>query len=321
MAAANKPKQIAADGFLVTQQLYAPTYTASGNLMANENLDIHPELSGRVTGIYFKEGTAVHKGQLLLKMNDADIKAQITKLRSQRSLQQLTATRQIALLKIGGIAQQDYDATKTGIQGIDADIALNEATLAKMEILAPFDGIIGLRNISPGAIVSPTTIVASLQQLSPLKMDFTIPDEYRQQISLGQTVRFFVDGSQDTLSGKIAAIEPGADPTTRTVKIRALVPNADGKLLPGAFAHVMVSFGAQNTSILIPSQSIIPTTRDKKVALLKDGKIVMQVVQVGDRTPDRIQITSGLKQGDTILTTALMQVKQGMQVKIRKLIH
>lgn len=314
-----KPKGMSAEGFVVKETPYATTYAASGNLMANEMLELHPEVSGRVTNIYFKEGTSVHKGQLLVQLNDADVRAQIAKLRAQRQLQVTTQGRQKDLLRIGGISQQDFDATQTTLQGIDADIAVNEAMLARLKIVAPFDGVVGLRNISPGAIVSPATSVATLQQLSPLKMDFDIPAQYNDFLHLGQSVRFYVDGSRDTATGTIAAIEPGADPTTRTIKARAIVPNANRNLLPGTFAHVMVAFGSEAKTILVPSQCIIPTTHDKKVVLIKDGKAAMQVVRTGDRTEDSVQVTAGLSAGDTILTTGLMQVKPGMEVRVRAL--
>ncbi len=313
----NKPNFVTAEAYVVRPVEYAPTYTASGVLMANEMLEIHPEVSGRVTGLYFREGSPVRKGQLLLRLNDADIRAGIAKLQAQRALQQTTRRRQEELLRIGGISRQEFDATQTNIQSIDADISASRAELAKMQILAPFDGIIGLRNISPGAIVSPTTVVATLQQVTPLKMDFTVPDQYRNQLRLGGEVRFYVDGLLDTLTGKISAIEPGADATTHTVRARALVPNTDRKLSPGSFAHVVIPFGNDASSILIPSQSIIPTTRDKKVALLRGGKAVLQTVRTGDRTEDRVVILEGLKHGDTILTTGLMQVKPGMEVKVK----
>jgi membrane fusion protein (multidrug efflux system) len=149
-------------------------------------------------------------------------------------------------------------------------------------------------------------------------MDFTVPDQYRNQLRLGQEVRFFVDGMLDTLSGRISAIEPGADATTRTIRVRALVPNAAGKLTAGAFAHVIIAFTGEDKSILIPSQSIIPTTHDKKVAVLRGGKAALITVETGDRTEDRVQILSGLEIGDTILTTGIMQVKPGMEVKVKK---
>jgi membrane fusion protein, multidrug efflux system len=315
---AGKPKGVIADVYVVKSEAYSPTYTASGQLLANESVEIHPEVAGRVTGIYFSEGSAVRKGQMLLQLNDADIRAEIRKLQAQRGLQQSTQRRQAELLRIGGISRQEFEATQTNVRAIDADIAVSRANLARLKIVAPFDGIIGLRNVSPGAIVSPTTIVATLQQVSPLKMDFSIPDQYRNQLRLGQSVRFFIEGIQDTMLAKVSAIEPGAEATTHTVKIRAIVPNGDRKLMPGAFAHVVVPFGVQGASILIPTQSIIPTTRDKKVAIVRNGKAVMQTVVTGDRTQDRVQILQGLQMGDTILTTALMQVKAGMDVKVKK---
>jgi membrane fusion protein (multidrug efflux system) len=317
-SASGRPKNIIADGYVVKAAPYAASYTASGNLLPNESIEVHPEESGRVTGIFFREGAVVRKGQLLITLNDADIKAQIGKLQAQRSLQQSTQRRQAELLRIGGISKQDYEATQTNVQGVNADIAVAQATLRKLKILAPFDGKIGLRGVSVGAIVSPTTVVANLQQISPLKMDFTIPDQYKNQLALGETVRFYVDGLNDTLSGKIAAVEPGADPTTHTIKARAIVPNSDGRLTAGSFAHVMLAFKGNPNTILVPAQSIIPTTRDKKVAVLKNGKAVIQTVTLGVRTADRVEIVQGLNPGDTILTTALMQVKQGMDVKIKK---
>lgn len=317
---AGKPKGVIAEAYVVQSAAYSPTYVASGQLLANESLDIHPEVAGRVTGIFFKEGTLVRKGQLLLQLNDADIRAEIKKLQAQRSLQQATQRRQSELLRIGGISRQDYEATQTNVKGIEADIAVSQANLSRLRIVAPFEGTIGLRNVSPGAIVSPTTIVATLQQTSPLKMDFSIPDQYRDRLRPGQEVRFSVQGMVDTMVGKVSAIDPGADMTTHTVRARAIVPNTAGKLVPGAFAQVVIAFGGEDESILIPSQSIIPTTRDKKVVVLRNGKATMQTVQTGDRTKDRVQITQGLQPGDTVLTTALMQVKQGMDVKVKKVI-
>ena len=314
----NRQDTITAEVYVVKPVAYAPVYTASGQLMATEMIDIHPEVSGRVTSIFFSEGSKVRKGQLLLQLNDADVKAQVAKLQAQRSLQQSTQRRYAELLRIGGISKQEYEATQTDVKGVEADIAVSQANLARLRIIAPFDGTIGLRNVSAGAIVSPATSIATLQQTVQLKMDFNIPDQYRKQLSLGQEVRFFVDGRLDTMAGKIAAIEPGADASTHTVRTRAIVQNSDGRLLPGSFAHVLIPFGAQSTSILIPSQSIIPTTKDKKVALVRNRKAVMQTVQTGDRTEDRVQITAGLKIGDTILTTALMQVKQDKVIRIRK---
>lgn len=318
LKAQGAPRSLKAEGWVVTTQRYNNDYAASGSLLPNEVVDIHPEISGRVTQIYFKEGGLVKKGQLLVQLYDADIIAQIQKLQAQRDLQVKMEKRQSDLLKIGGISRQDYETTQTQIQSIDADIAYQRALLQKTKIVAPFDGKIGIRNISPGAVISTTTIVANLQQINPLKMDFTVPDQYRENLKMGNTVSFNVDGTLDTLTGKISAIDPGADPTTRTIKVRALVNNGDNKLVSGSFAHVMIPFNTEADAILIPSQAIIPTTRDKQVAIIKDGKAKLSTVIIGDRTTDRVLVLQGLNAGDTILTTGLMQVKPGMEVKLTK---
>jgi len=319
--AAGKPKFVTADGYVVKPQSFSNTYTASGSLLPNEEVEIHPEMSGRVTNISFTEGSAVRKGQVLIQLFDADLRAQLQKLQAQKKLQQATESRQRELVRIGGISKQDYEATQTGISSINADIAVAEAALSKMRVLAPFDGTVGLRNISVGAVISPSTVVATLQQVGQLKMDFNIPDQYRSQLRLGQEVFFSVDGRLDTLSGRISAIEPGADMQSRTVRARAIVPNGKGQLVAGSFAHVVIPFETNNSAILIPSQAIIPTTRDKKVALVRSGKAQLVVVKTAARTSDKVEITQGLQQGDTVLLTGLMQVKPNMEIKVRKLIQ
>ena len=308
-----------AEGFIVKPQQFQNEYTASGSLLPNEEIQILPEVSGRVTSISFKEGTHIEQGQVLVKLYNDDIKAQIQKSRAQRELQIKIKERQSALLRIGGISQQDYETTTTQIQSIDADIAFSEAQLRKTTIYAPFTGRIGIRNISVGAVITPSTIIATLQQTRILKMDFTIPDQYRDEVSQGKKITFTVTGSLDTFSGIISAIEPSADAITRTLKIRALVQNEDHKLVAGSFTHVILAFENNKNALLIPSQAIIPTDRDKEVAVIKNGKAKMVTVTIGARTNDKVEILQGLSAGDTIITTGIMQVKQGMSVKVSKI--
>jgi membrane fusion protein, multidrug efflux system len=317
--AGGPPPGLKAEGYVVTSGSFSNDFTASGSLMPNEEVEIHPEISGRVTAIKFKEGSKVRKGQVLVQLYNADVQSQIQKLKAQKQLQQKTIDRQKELLNIGGISQQEYDATQTGIQAMDADIAYAEAQLRGTVILAPFDGTIGLRSVSEGAVVSPATTIASLQQTQTLKMDFSVPDHYRDAVKDGKEVLFTVTSSNDTLKGKIVATDPGASQNTRTIRVRAAVSNADGKLLAGSFAHVLVPFETKESSILIPSQAVIPTTRDKKVVVMRNGKAEFAVVKLGARTSDKVEVLSGLQVSDTIITTGLMQVKQGMAVTITKL--
>jgi membrane fusion protein, multidrug efflux system len=312
-----RPNMLNADGFVVQPQSFESRYVASGSLQPNEEIQILSEVSGRVTSISFQEGAHVKKGQVLLKIYNDDIRAQIQKSLAQKELQVKIKERQAQLLRIGGISQQDYETTTTQIQSIDADIAYEEAQLRKTSILAPFDGRIGIRNVSVGAVITPSTVIATLQQTRILKMDFTIPDQYKREVPSGKKVSFTVTGSLDTFFGTINAIEPKADPVTRTIKVRALVQNQDHRLVAGSFTNVSIPFESDKNALLIPSQAVIPTDRDKEVAVVKGGKAKLVTVKVGARTNDKVEIIQGLNAGDTIITTGMMQVKQGMNVKVR----
>ncbi len=314
-----RAKDVKAEGFVVKPEVFEQEYKASGTLLANEEIEIHPEITGRVTKIHFTEGSYVHKGQTLVSLFDADILAEIQKLKKQKALQQKLMQRQKELVDIGGISRQDYETTQTGIATIDADIDVQEAELRRTKIVAPFDGIVGIRSISTGAIVSPTTTIALLRQVNPLKMDFSVPEQYHSYIKTGKSVFFTVTGIEGNKVGTIKTVDPGADMTTRTVKIRATVPNSNRELVAGSFAEVMIPFQSNNDALLIPSQAVIPTTREKKVALVKNGKAELVTVELGARTEDKVEIVKGLQNGDTVLTTGLMQVKQGMDVTITKL--
>ncbi len=318
---AGGPPTLHASGFIVTAKSFNKNYTASGTLLANEQISLHPEITGRVTEIPFKEGSKVSKGDLLLQLYDADIRAQIQKLKAQRSLQLKIQERQQQLLKIGGISQQEYETTVTQIASIDADIAYQEAMLDKTRILAPFNGVIGTRDISPGAIVAPGTLVATLQQTDPLKLDFHVPGQFRNNISIGQPVNFTIAGVSDTFVAKVSVIDPGANAATRTIKIRAMVPNSAGKIIPGSFAHVQINFESSNDALLIPSQAVIPSTRDRLVAVVKDGKAKLTPIQTGVRTQNMVLVESGLQEGDTIITTGIMQVKAGMNIQLKNIVN
>lgn len=313
-----RPNNLRAEGYVVKTEVFQNDYTASGSLLPNEEVEIHPEITGRVTNISFKEGGHVRKGQILVQLYNADIRAQLQKLRAQRQLQVKLQDRQRELLNIGGISRQDYEATQTQIKSIDADIAFAQAQLTTTRIVAPFDGTIGIRNISVGAVVSPATVIATLQQTSQLKMDFSVPDKYRNLLKPGKEVFFTVNNLQDRMSGKISAVDPGADVMTRTVKVRAVVPNKSGKLVPGAFAEVLIPFESDYSAIMVPSNAVIPTTKDKKVVVVNNGKAELHVVELGNRTSDKVEVVKGLEAGDTVIVTGIMQVKPGMDVKITK---
>jgi membrane fusion protein (multidrug efflux system) len=293
--------------------------TASGTIRANEEVQLQPELSGKIVQINFKEGSKVTKGQLLVKINDADLQAQYKKLQLQHTLAEQTMQRQKQLLAINGVSQQEFDLAQSSYNTIKADMDFATAQILKTEIKAPFDGVIGLKNVSEGAFISPTSIIASIQQIDPVKIDFAVPERYSFFLKKNGEVIFNIEGIPGDLKGEIFAIEPKIDMATRTVQVRAICPNSKNNIYPGAFAQVKIKLNDIDAAIMIPTEAIIPDINGQKVFTLKNGKTHYARVETGIRTDAKIQITKGLSVGDTVLTTGIMQLKPDATVIITDL--
>ena len=315
------PKEISVNGFVIAPKNLDNGIVASGTLLANEEVELHPEASGKITQLNLNEGTSVNKGTLLVKLFDADLQATLKKLELQKESAEKTETRLKQLLAINGIGQQEYDNAVTQLNNIKADIELTQAQISKTEVRAPFNGVVGLKNVSIGAYVSPTTSIATLQQIDPLKVDFTVPEKYSSSLAKGDVIKFTVDGSAENFSGKVFAIEPKIDEATRSIKVRALVQNSKTKLFPGAFAKIDLGLKSVEGALMVPTQCIIPEARNKKLIVVKDGKAKFVIVETGVRNESYIQITSGVEIGDTIVATALMYVKPDAGVKVVKVIE
>ncbi len=313
----NKPTTVI--GFVIVSQQLKEEVVSSGSLLAAEQIDLYPEVSGRITQLNIREGQPVSKGTLLLKLYDADIKAQLQRLYVQRENAQRTEDRNKQLLQRGGISQQEYDIVVTNLKSANADIELTNANLRRTEIRAPFSGIIGLRNVSLGAYVTPQTLIARLQQTSSLKLDFSIPEKYGPSVRNGNPVTFTIDGIQQSFQGTVYATEPSVDEDTRNLRVRARVSNNSSKLRPGTFAKVTLAIQNEK-GLVVPTQAVVPQTRGKQVVLIKNGKAVFKDVTTGIRTASAIQITSGVQAGDTVATTGLLFLKPDGPVKVAKVV-
>ncbi|MFD2933735.1 efflux RND transporter periplasmic adaptor subunit [Spirosoma flavum] len=312
------------NGFVVISQRLREDVVSSGSLLASEQVDIYPEISARIIQLNIQEGQPVAKGALLVKLFDTDLRAQLQKLQAQADNARRTEERNKQLLARGGISQQEYDIVTTNLRSSLADIELVKANLQRTEIRAPFSGVIGLRNVSNGAVVSPSTLIARLQQISSLKLDFSIPEKYGASVHNGSQISFLVDGSGKTSQGVVYAIEPGVDEQTRNLRIRARVNNGsagNGQPLfrPGTFARVTLTIQNEQ-SLVVPTQAVIPQTRTNQVIVVKNGKATFKDVTTGLRTAGTIQILSGLQKGDTVATTGLLFLKPDGPVKVGKVI-
>jgi membrane fusion protein, multidrug efflux system len=309
------------DGYVVKTEPFAENIEVPGSIIANEATEIHPEISGRIIRLNVAEGRQVSKGVLLVKLYDADLQAQLKKLQVQLEIAKTNEERSAQLLKIQGISKADYDASLLNVNNINADIDIIRTEISRTEIRAPFSGKLGLKNISPGAYVTPTTIIAVINQTGTLKLDFTVPEKYTGQIKTGQIVSFTFEGSSTKYTAKVAATESSVAENTRSLKVRSIVQTKDDKLLPGAFAKVQLSFDPNPNTILIPTQAVIPQARGKKVILYNNGIAKFTDVITGVRDSARVQITEGLKTGDTVVVTGLMSVRPEGKIKINKIVN
>ncbi len=319
--AANKRPVPRLDGYIVKTETFSETIQVPGSLRANEVTEIHPEVSGRVVSLNAREGQFVNKGAVLAKIYDEDLQAQLRKLKVQLEIAQANEKRASQLLDIQGISKQDYDATVLNSHNIRADLDIVRAAITKTIVRAPFSGKMGLKDISPGAYVTPATVIATINQTNNLKLDFSVPEKYTRSIYKGQVVNFKVEGNDRNYAARIMATESNVTVSNRSLEIRAMVTgNAEG-LLPGTFASVMVEFSPRSNVIFVPTQSIIPTARGKQIILYNSGKAVFNNVETGTRDSARLEITSGLKGGDTILVTGMMSTKPNDPILIDKIIN
>jgi membrane fusion protein (multidrug efflux system) len=303
------------DGFIVRPQSVSDKIEVPGSLLPSEQTQIKSEVSGRVVQLNFKEGTTVEKGALLVKLFDGDLQNQLKKLEIQLQIAEKTQERQSELLKINGISQQDYDLAQLNVQTLSVDIEATKIAISKTEIRAPYRGQVGLRNLSLGTYISPSDIITTLRQVSELKLEFSIPEKYAKEINKGNKVFFKVDGGAQLHTATVIATENSVEQTTRTLRVRAIVNRNHAELVPGIFASVNLLLGKNNNALMVPTQAVIPSARNKQVLVLRKDVAQFVTVETGVRDSVFVQIVNGIKAGDTIITSGLMVVRPNSKVK------
>lgn len=292
------------------------TIKVTGAILANESVALRSEISGKIEKIYFREGQNVKKGDILLTINDEEIVAQVERLKYTNQLNEEIEFRQRQLLEKEAISREEYDIALTTVKTTQSDLKEREARLAKHRLRAPFDGIIGLRQVSEGSYISPSDLIANLYSINPIKVEFAVPSRYSPLVNKDDRINFSVESSEEKFTGTIYAIEPKIDQNTRTLQIRAICNNENNLLIPGLFANVTYILDVIPNALMIPSQSIIPEMNSHKIYTLKNGVVNENMVQIGLRTETRVQVTSGINPGDTIITTGILQIRQGMPVSV-----
>ena len=288
---------------------------STGSTLPDEEVDLAFESSGKVVAIYFTEGTHVKAGDLLAKINDKPLQAQLKKLEAQVPLAKDRVYRQRTLLEKDAVSQEADEK-------LMADIELVKANIAQTELRAPFDGIIGLRSVSEGAYVtSSSSVIAKLTKISPLKIEFSIPESYAAEVQDGTPILFRMekDGMMQNYKATVYAVESKVDMATRTLKVRATYPNPGENILPGRYTSVEISKREIKDALAIPSEAVIPEMGKDIVYLYKNGVAEPQEITIGIRTESRVQVLQGLNVGDTLITSGVMQLRTGMKVSIDNL--
>lgn len=293
--------------------------TVTGSVVANESVELTSEIAGKVTGIYFKEGSRVNKGDVLLSIEDDELSAQLERLKYQKKLFEEREFRQRRLLDKEAISQEEYDLALTELNTSEADVKLVTAQLAKTKIRAPFSGIVGLRYVSEGSYITPGNRIASLYNIDPIKIEFSIPGRYSSKVQVSDKVRFITESMNDYRLADIYAIEPQIDPATRTLRLRAICENKDNSIIPGQFVRIELIFESYDNAIMAPTEAVIPELGGHKVFLYRGGKAASVEVKVGIRTEREVEIVRGLAVQDTLITSGILQLTNGMDVSITSL--
>lgn len=315
------PRQVLnVSGFLIKPTSMNDPRISIGTLKPDEEVDLTFETSGKIVKINFTEGTRVKKGDLLAKINDKPLQAQLGKLLAQQKLSSAKEFRQRSLLGKDAISQESYDQIVTELQTIQADINLIRARIAETELRAPFDGTVGLRYVSEGSYTNSNTRIAKLIKIKPIKLEFSIPEHYADVVNIGFPLSFTISGSNEVFNASVYAIEPKIELDTRTISLRALYPNNNEEIKPGRYASIMIQLSNIENAIAIPSEALVPEMEGEFVYVYRGGKAETVKVETGLRTESHIQITEGLKFGDTLLISGILQLRQSLPVVLDTLI-
>lgn len=310
------PPTTSVRGVVVDTLEVANEIIVPGTFEAYEQLNITPEIAGLIRKINFSEGTVVNRGQLLISMDDREIRGEISRLELEIKLAEDESQRAERLFSIQAISEEELLRTKNREATLIAEKDLLEVRKSKLNVYAPFTGQVGLRHISEGNFVSPGTRIATLHQLNPIKLDFDVPETYIEQLGVGSKVTFTTVGGRTLYDATIYAVEPGVNPQTRTMRMRARVENRDGRFLPGRFAQIRLRVDVSPGAVMVPSEAVIPVIEGQMLFVSRNGKAEGLSVRTGIRTENAVQILEGLHPGDTVITTGLMSLAEGANLKV-----
>lgn len=306
------------EGYVVKPKPLDNSIEVSGTLQAREETVLMPEISGRITMLNIREGAVVQKGTLLVKLFDADLQAEASRVRAELETAKTTSGRLKQLADLNGISQQEYDIAKTQVTTLEAQAQLIAAQISRTEIRAPFTGVLGLRNVSEGAYVTAGTPIVTLREESKLKLDFSVPEIYAPRVAQSMKVLFTISSDTALHEATVVATEQQVAAGSLNLRVRAEV-GGNEQLIPGTSAQVKLILAVHDSAVVIPAQAIIPDVRYKKVMVSKGGKVQYVQVETGVRSAADVEVISGLHMGDTVITSGIQFLRPGAPAKFSSL--
>lgn len=313
-------KTIQVDVVIVKPENLENRISLTGTLLANEETELKNEIAGRITGLWIEEGKSVKKGTLLLKINDKDLQAQLKKIRLQIDLASQDLERKKKLLEFKGISQEEIDQAENAFNTLNAEADLVMSQIEKTEVHAPFDGILGLRNVSEGAFIGVSTAIATIQMLNPVKVEFSVPEKYISNLAAGDKIKFTPEGNHRKYEAIIYAVEPRIDIDTRTARVRARCSN-DGRLMPGGFINVELLLNRSDSALLVPAEALVPQLKGQGLYVVRNNKAYLIPVKTGIRNDISVEIVNGLSPGDSVVVAGLLQLKNEAGVMVKKVVN
>ena len=320
-AGGQRKQMLNVNAIVLKYEKMTDVFRTKGQLLPDEEVDLSFETSGKIVKIYFKEGSYVRKGELLGKVNDEPLQAELKKLEAQLPLARERVTRQRTLLAKDAVSQETYQTVTTDLEKLMADIDLIKARIRQTELRAPFDGVVGLRLLSEGAYASTGSVMARLTKYSPLKIEFSVNEKQAKDIKPGTPIPFRLENDFNEYSAKVYAVETKLDEKTLSLKARALYDNPGGKLRPGHSASIEIVLREIDNAIVIPAISSIAEMGRDIAFIYQNGKAKQVELTKGLRTASSVQITRGLQVGDTLLVTGVMQLRDGGDVVIDRFVE
>lgn len=295
---------------------FARGLSAVGSLRSDESVVLRPEVAGRIQAIEFKEGQPVKQGQSLIRLDDSVPRAELAQARANLTLAQSHYRRSVELQGKGFVSQQARDESASTLKVQEAAVALAQARLDKMNITAPFGGIVGLRSVSVGDYVNQGQDLAPLEAIDPLKVDFRVPEMYLSKVRVGQQLTLRLDALPgQERRGVVYAVSPLIDAGGRSILLRATVANQDSVLRPGMFARVQLLFN-EDKALVAPEAALSPSGETQYVYRVENGVAQRREVTIGERREGRVEILTGVAANDMLVVSGLQRVTDGATVTI-----